>query len=186
MVSLLSLWLPILLSAVFVFVASSIIHMFLRYHQTDVKPVPAEAELMDALRRFDLAPGDYMVPRAGSSKELKDAAFIEKMKRGPVVFMTVMRSGPPAMGKKLAQWFVYCVVVGIFAAYIAGRALPAGAEYLAVFRFAGTTAFIGYTLAFWQDVIWWDRSWVTTLKSTFDGLIYGLLTAGAFGWLWPS
>jgi hypothetical protein len=77
----------------------------------------------------------------------KDPAFIEKMKRGPVVLMTVMESGPPWMGKSLAFWFVYCVVVGIFSAYIAGRALGPGARYLAVFRFAGCTAFVGYALA---------------------------------------
>lgn len=181
-----SLWLPILLSGVVVFVASSIIHMFLTYHQSDVKPVPSEGQVMDALRPFNIPPGDYMLPKPASAKEMKEPAFVEKMNRGPVIFMTVMKSGPPAMGKKLAWWFVYCVVVSIFAGYLAGRALAPGAEYLSVFRFVGTTAFIGYALAFWQDAIWWDRNVGSTVKSTFDGLIYGLLTAGVFGWLWPS
>jgi hypothetical protein len=76
-------------------------------------------------------------------------------------------------------------VISVFAAYIAGRAVPAGGEYLEVFRFAGTTAFIGYTAALWQVSIWYKRRWSTTLKSTFDGLIFALLTAGVFGWLWP-
>ncbi|MGD2215871.1 MAG: hypothetical protein PVJ64_03905 [Gemmatimonadales bacterium] len=186
MVPLLSLWLPILLSAIIVFVASSIIHMFLPYHHNDVKKVPAEEGVMDALRNFDIPPGDYMVPRAMGSQEMKDPTFIEKMNKGPVVVFTVMPKGPPAMGKSLVQWFVYCVVVSIFAAYIAGRALGPGADYLAVFRFAGATAFVGYALAIWQNSIWWKRAWSTTVKSTFDGLVYGLLTAGTFGWLWPS
>ena len=63
--------------------------------------------------------------------------------------------------------------------------LGPGANYLDAFRFAGATAFIGYTLALWQMSIWYRRAWSMTIKSTFDGLIYSLLTAGAFGWLWP-
>jgi hypothetical protein len=77
------------------------------------------------------------------------------------------------------------VVVEIFAAYIAGRALSAGAPYLHVFRFAGATAFVGYSLALWQMSIWYRRAWSSTIKATVDGLIYALLTGGVFGWLWP-
>jgi hypothetical protein len=117
---------------------------------------------------------------------MKDPGFIEKMKRGPVVIMTVLESGPPSMGTNLVLWFLYSIAVGVFAAYIAGRAMGPGAHYLGVFRFAGTVAFIGYSVALWQNSIWYKRKWSTTLKSTFDGLIYALLTAGTFGWLWPS
>jgi hypothetical protein len=99
--------------------------------------------------------------------------------------MNVWPNSPVTMGSTFVQWFVYAVVVGVFAGYIAGRALPAGAEYLHVFRFAGATAFIGYSLALWQMSIWYHRPWITTIKLTVDGLIYGLLTAGVFGWLWP-
>jgi hypothetical protein len=56
---------------------------------------------------------------------------------------------------------------------------------LRVFRFVGVTAFIGYTVALRQMSIWYRRAWSTTLKATVDGLIYALLTAGTFGWLWP-
>ncbi|MFQ5929100.1 MAG: hypothetical protein ACE5MK_05340 [Acidobacteriota bacterium] len=186
MVSVMSLWLPILLSAVIVFVVSSIIHMVLTYHRTDFGKVPAEDEVMDALRKFDIPPGDYIIPCAGSPKEMGTPEFIEKTTKGPVAFLTVTASGRPSMGKSLVQWFVYCIVVGIFSAYIAGRALEPGAHYLAVFRFAGCTAFVGYALALWQNSIWYKRSWSATLKSTFDGLVYGLMTAGTFGWLWPA
>jgi|SRR6516164_9797574 len=78
-----------------------------------------------------------------------------------------------------------CVVIGVFAAYVAGRALPPGTDYLQVFRFVGATAFIGYSVALWQMSIWNRRAWLTTIKATVDGLIYALLTAGTFGWLWP-
>ncbi len=186
MVPIMSLWIPILLAAVLVFVASSIIHMLLPYHRTDFGKVPAEDEVMAALREFSIPPGDYVIPCAGSAKEMKTPEFIEKATKGPVAFVTVMPSGMPKMGASLALWFVYSVVVGIFAAYIAGRALGPGAEYLSVFRFAGCTAFVGYALALWQNSIWYKRAWGSTLKSTFDSLIYALLTAGAFGWLWPD
>jgi len=181
-----SLWLPILLSAVFVFVVSSIIHMVLKYHANDFKRLPNEDEVMAALRPFNLAPGEYCVPRAGSMKEMGSPEFLEKMKRGPVFLMTVMKSGAPSMTGSLVWWFVYSIVVSTFAAYVAGRALGPGAHYLAVFRFAGCTAFVGYALAQWQNTIWYKRPVSTSLKLTFDSLIYALVSAGAFGWLWPK
>jgi hypothetical protein len=185
MVPVLALWLPILLSAVIVFVASSIVHMVLPFHAADLRRVPKEDEVMAAMRTFGIPPGDYGMPLARSMKDMNSPEFIEKMKRGPVVFMTVVPNGPPSMSRSLALWFVYSIVVGIFAAYIAGRALGPGAHYLQVFRFAGATAFVGYSLALAQHSIWYHRSWGTTVRSMIDGLIYGLLTAGVFGWLWP-
>jgi hypothetical protein len=185
MVPVLSLVIPILLSAVIVFVASAIMHMVLSYHRNDLRPLPKEAEVADALRKFAIPPGDYALPCGGSSSAMKDPAFIEKMTKGPVVVMTVMPSGPPAMASSLALWFLYTLVVGVFAAYVAGRALGPGADYLAVFRFAGTTAFCSYSLALLQHSIWYKRNWGTTVKSMLDGLVYALLTAGVFGWLWP-
>jgi hypothetical protein len=185
MVGIIELWLPILLSAVIVFIVSSIIHTVTPWHKSDYPKLPSEDKVMDALRPFAIPPGDYMMPRPSSSKDMRSAEFLEKMKKGPVVIFTVIPSGPYRMGSNLFQWFLYSVLVGIFAAYVTGRALPVGAEYLQVFRFAGTTAFIGYSLALWQMSIWYYRSWSTTLKATIDGLIYGLLTAGMFGWLWP-
>jgi len=185
MVPILALWLPILVAAVIVFLASSLMHMALPYHKGDYRGLPHEADVMEAMRKAGVQPGDYMMPHGGSMAALKDPAFIDKMTKGPVAMMTVMPSGPPKMGGQLAQWFIYCVIVGVFAAYIAGRALPPGSHYLAVFRFAGATAFIGYSLALWQDSIWYKKKWSTTIKNTIDGLIYGLLTGGTFGWLWP-
>lgn len=186
MVPVLSLWIPILLAAVIVFVASSIIHLVLPYHRKDFDKLPQENEVMAALRAFNIPPGDYAIPCPANHQEMKTPEFVEKLNAGPVAMMTVMPSGPPAMGKSLAQWFVYCVIVGIFAAYIGGRALGPGVDYLAVFRFTGATAFAGYALALLQHSIWYRRAWSVTLKSVFDGFIYALLTAGTFGWLWPN
>lgn len=185
MVRILDLWLPILLSSGLVFVVSSVIHMLSPWHKGDYPKLANEEKVMDALRPLAIPPGDYMMPRPSSREEMRSPEFAEKMKKGPVVMLTVWPSGPPSMAKNLILWFLYAVVVGIFAAYVAGRALPAGTDYLQVFRFAGVTAFIAYSAALWQMSIWYNRAWSTTIKSTVDGLIYALLTAGVFGWLWP-
>ena len=181
----LSLWLPILVSAVLVFAASSVIHMALPWHRSDYGRVTPEETLMNAVRPLAIAPGDYMVPRPANMKEMSTAEFAAKMKAGPVLIMTVLPNGMMSMRKNLSSWFVYALVVGYFAAYVATAALPAGTAYPRVFQIVGTTAFVGYSLALWQMSIWYGRSWTTTIKSTIDGLVYGLLTAGTFGWLWP-
>ncbi len=51
---------------------------------------------------------------------------------------------------------------------------------------SGAIAFTGFSLALMQNSIWYKRSWATTFKFMFDGLIYALFTAGIFGGLWPS
>ena len=185
MVSIASLWLPVLLSAVLVFVASSVIHMLLTYHVADAGPVPDQEKAADALRGLAIPPGDYAIPRASSMKEMNTPEFAEQLKRGPVVFLTVLPNGLLNVGRSLAQWFVYCVIVGAVAGYTAGITLAPGADYGLVFRVVGTVAFAGYALAIPQSTIWWYRSWRFTLTTMFDGVIYALLTAGAFGWLWP-
>jgi hypothetical protein len=180
-----SLWMPILLSAVAVFVASSIVHMVLPYHRSDYGKLEAEDDVMDALRKAHVTSGDYLFPRPANPGAMKDPAFLEKMKRGPAGVMTIRSSASPSMGKSLGLWFIYCVVVAVFAAYLAGRALPPGAPFASVMRFAGTTAFACFAVGLWQNTIWLWRSAATTLKSTFDGLIYAVLTGAVFGWLWP-
>ena len=185
MVDVISLWLPILLSAVGVFVTSSIIHMLIPYHKNDFSKVPSEDEVMDSLRKHAIPPGDYFVPWAGSSEGMKSEEYKKKITQGPVVIMTVMENGMPKMTKNLVQWFCYSVIVSIFAGYVASRAVSIDSHYLSVFRFAGVTAFAGYSLALLQNSIWYKRNWCATLRSMFDGLVYALVTAGVFGWLWP-
>ena len=180
-----ALWLPILLSSVIVFLVSSGIHMASPWHKSDYPKVPNEDKVMDALRPLAIPPGDYMIPRPSSTQEMRSPAFVEKIKKGPVMILTVWANGPAPIGTSLILWFLYAAVVGLFAAYVAGRALPVGADYLHVFRFAGVSAFLGYSVALWQMSIWYHRAWSTTIKATVDGLIYALLTAGTFGWLWP-
>lgn len=184
MTALSSLWLPIVVSAVLVFIASSVLHMLTPWHKTDFSKLPDEDRTRDGLRALAIPPGDYMTPCPSSPQEMKSPEFKAKLEQGPRIVMTVMPNGPVSMGKNLVQWFIYCVVVGLFAAYLVGRTTPHGAPYMHVFQLTAVTAFVGYSLALWPASIWYQRAWTTTIKSTVDGAIYALITAGVFGWLW--
>jgi hypothetical protein len=184
MISIASLWLPIVLAAVIVFIASSVIHMAPLWHKSDYRGIPHETEVMNALRPLGIPPGDYFVPHT-EQRNMKSPEFQERMKQGPVALVSILPNGPVSMGKPLALWFVYLLIVSIFSALIAGHLLPPGTIYPRVFKVVLTASFMGYALALLQNSIWLRRSWVVTLKACFDGLIYAGLTAGTFGWLWP-
>ncbi|HEV2387127.1 MAG TPA: hypothetical protein VGS20_07715 [Candidatus Acidoferrales bacterium] len=184
MVPLTALWLPIVLAAVIVFIASSIMHMLLPYHHSDYAQIPQEDKVLASLRAAGVKRGLYIFPFT-THKEMKSPAVVEKYKQGPVGMMTVFPSGPPFMPKFLALWFGYCLVIGYFVAYLTGRTVAPGTPYLAVFRVAGTAAFLAYGLGVLSNGIWKGLPWGMVIKEVIDGLIYGLLTAGTFGWLWP-
>jgi hypothetical protein len=184
MVSLTVLWLPILLSAVIVFFASSVMHMLLPYHHGDYRKLPDEDNLLTSLRSAGLTRGLYIFP-FGTPKEMKSPAMVEKYNQGPVGMMTVSPSGPPNMPRFLGMWFVYCLIISFFVAYLVGHTVAPGARYPAVFRVAGTAAFLAYGLGQLSNGIWKGQTWGMTIKEVVDGLVYGLLTAGTFGWLWP-
>lgn len=186
MVSIMSLWVPIVGSAVLVFVVSSIIHMMLTYHKDDLRKLPNEDAVRAAMRPLAIPPGDYAMPYAGSSAAMKDPGYNAKLAEGPVAVMTVFPNGPFMMGKSLMLWFGYSLVISLFAAYLASRTLDAGESYLMVFRVTGTVAFAGYALGLAQQSIWYRKNWGATLRSMFDGLIYATVTAGVFGWRWPG
>jgi hypothetical protein len=180
-----SLWLPILLSAVFVFLASSVLHMALPWHKKDFRGVPEEAQAAAALRPLAIPPGDYMLPKPDSMQQLRSPEYADRLAKGPVLMMTVMPNGMTPMGGLLAKWFVYLVVVAIFAAAIASTTLGRNADPKLIFHTVALTSFLGFAMALWQMSIWYHRSAVTTLKSTIDGLVYAVITGGTFVWLWP-
>jgi hypothetical protein len=184
MVPLEALWLPIVLSAVIVFVASSLMHMLLKYHQGDYRQLPDEDKLLNVLRGAGLTRGLYIFPY-GTHKEMNSPAMVEKYKMGPVGTMTLFPNGPVSMPKFLALWLGFCLLIGFFVAYLTGHTVPPGASYRAVFRVAGTAAFLAYGLGHLSNGIWKGQTWSATIKEVVDGLVYGLLTAGTFGWLWP-
>ncbi len=177
------LWLPILGSAVFVFVVSSIIHMALPWHKGDYRKIPNEDQVMDALRTMNIPRGDYMVPRCEDMKDMKTPEFKAKMQRGPVFIATFM-SGEMAIGKNLIQWFIYLLVISYFAAYVGAHASAFGHDAIHSRRLIGITAFLGYGAALCQYSIWFQRSWCTTIRSLVDSVVYAAVTAATFGWLW--
>jgi hypothetical protein len=184
MVPLAALWLPILLSAVLVFVASFIMHMLLPYHRSDYGQLPDEDKILAALRTAGLKRGLYVFPYC-THENMKSPALIEKQKQGPVGFMTIVPSGPPAMPKFLIQWFVFCLLIGCFVALLMALTVPPGADHRVVFHIALIAAFLAYGLAHLSNGIWKGQKWSVTIKEVIDGLVYALLTAGSFGWLWP-
>ncbi len=178
------LWLPIVVSAAFVFVVSSVIHMALPIHKSDHKKLDGEDAVRDALRAQGNPAGQYMFPSADSMKECGTPEMQAKFNEGPVGIMTILPNGTPAMGGMLLQWFAFSLVISTFAAYVAWFALgPGGAE---AFRLTGTVAVLGYSTSSVHNSIWKGLSWGITFKFVIDGLIYGLTTGATFAWLWPA
>ena len=180
------LWMPIVLSGVFVFVVSSVLHMVIPIHKGDYKKMPGEDKIVEVMRAQGLGRGAYMFPCPSSMKDMGSPEMMEKYKAGPVGFMTTLDPGPPAMGKSLLLWLIYSMAVGLFVGYLTSHAVQPGADYLHVFRISGTVAFVAYSLNYVVDSIWKGVPWMVTAKFMFDGLIYALVTAGTFAWQWPE
>ena len=177
------LWLPVLVSAVLVVSMSFVLHRLLNYHLRDYDRLANEDEVLDALERLGVPPGNYPMPLPTTRREMTSPAFMTKRERGPV-WLNVMR--PFSMRKVLLEWFAYALAAGLLTAYLTARTHDPGAEPGEVAHFAGMTAFVGHSLALWQRSIWYQTKWSRTVRSTFDGLVYGVLTGLTFGWLWPA
>lgn len=158
----------------------------LPHHKSDYKGFPNEDAVRDAMKPQNLAPGLYDIPHIASREMIKDPETRRKFDEGPAGFFTVAARGVPSMGRPMVVSFLYNITVSIVVAYIAGRTLHAGAEYLTVFRVSGTVAWLAYGAAIIPESIWFARPWSSTVKWQVDALAYGLLTAGVFGWLWPG
>lgn len=185
MVSIGALWLPILVAAILVFVLSAVVWMVLPHHKNDFRGLVNEEEVRRALSAGDVAPGLYTVPHAPTREAYQEPEMQKKFEEGPNAFITVLPRGLPSMGRQFAQWFAFLLVVGAVCAFVVGRALAPGAEYMSVFRLTAVVAWAAYGFAIVQDAIWFGRPWGFVGKHLMDALAYGLVTAGAFGWLWP-
>jgi len=181
-----SLWLPVVVSTVAVFFVSSILHMVLKYHRADYRQLPGEDDVAAAIRKARPDPGYYVMPYCPDPAQMKDPAVQKKYNDGPVAFLTVMRNGPPALGKSLVMWLVYCFLVSFVAAYIARHTLSYGADGMIVMRITGTVAFAGYALGYLQDSIWKAMPWSNSIRSIIDGAIYAVTTGIVFRLLWPG
>ena len=172
MVPVMSLWLPILLSAVVVFVASSIIHMVLSLPPQRFQEAAGREGVLAALRKSAVPAGDYVFPKPDSMKAMKDPAFLKRWSEGPVGYDDRHEEGRCAVDGKASRLLVspLCRDLDLRPPTYAGRALQPGAPYLSAFRFASAVAFVGYGLGLWQNTIWYGRSWTTTFKTNIDAL----------------
>ena len=181
-----SLWIPVIVSAVVVFVASSILHMALKYHQADYKSLPNEGAVREALAKGSPAPGIYFTPYCADMKQMKEPAIKEKFEKGPVAMLTIYPKGAPMMPKLLALWFAFNVFVSFVAAYVARHTLHPGDDGMLVMRITGTVAFATYALSHMSDSIWKGQPWSNTVRAIVDGAVYALLTGLTFRLLWPA
>lgn len=179
--SIMTLWQPILASAVLVFIAGSAIWMAMPWHKTDWSSPPDAEAVRAALK--GVPPGQYNVPHCKDMSDFKNPEMLQKLKDGPIAFITVLPAGVPNMTPQMVMMFGYNLFVGIICAYFVSRTAAPGADYLAIFRISGAVAFVAYGVAYVQESIWFGRPWLTTLKNFLDALIYSLLTGGVFGWL---
>jgi hypothetical protein len=184
-VALTQLWQPIVLSAFLVFVVSSIIHMVLKWHAPDYRSLANEDEVRAALRKGNPSAGEYVVPHCSDMKDMASPAMTQKYTEGPNAVLRILKTGVPNVPSSLAVWFGYSLVISLFVAYVASRTLAPGAEYMVVFRIASTLGFMSYVLGAIPESIWMGQPWKSTFKHGVDGLLYGLVTGGSFGWLWP-
>ena len=184
--SLASLWLPIVLSAVFVFIASALINMLLKFwHAPDYRRFSNEDEIRAAIRNGNPeAPGQYALPWC-TPEAMKDPAMQDKLKQGPVGMVCLRRPGGMNMGASLFQWFLFCLLVSLFCAFIAIVLSPATDRHL-VFHTVALAALMAYGFGCFTDAIWWSVPWKSALKYIADGIIYALITGFTFMWLWPA
>jgi hypothetical protein len=180
-----ALWLPTVVSAVVVFFLSSIIHMVVPWHKNDFSRFPDEAAVLDALRGFNLPPGEYLAPRPADTADMRSPEFTEKVRRGPLVILNIATSGSMSLARPLSLYFIYVLVVSWLAGHIAWGAGSTAAAPRGIFHAVALTAFLAYAAGLWQQTIWFRKPWLTSFKASFDGLIYAVATGLIFTWLWP-
>jgi hypothetical protein len=182
----LSLWLPVVVAAVVVWIVSALIWMLLGYHAADFRKLPDEERLRALYSSGKVAPGQYVTPYWQDAKGRDDKEFMKRFDEGPVALLVVGRNGAPNMGRNMLLSFCFYFVVSFVVAYIARHTLQFGQDGHTVMRVTATIAIAIYALAGVPDSIWFYRPWSVTLKNGFDGVIYGLITGVIFMLLWPA
>lgn len=184
--TILSLWLPILVSAVLVFFASFVTWALLPFHGAEYKAIPDEEFFQDALAQRNVASGEYMVPFAGcKSERMKDPAFLERMKTHPMAHVRVWR-GMPNMGRNMALTFVVMLIVSALVAYLTSQTVMFGADASRVFQISALVALMGYAFGGMPNGIWFGKSGRAFVLDFIDAIAYALITGAVFAWLWPS
>ena len=185
-ISLLQLWMPIVLGTFIAWMTSGLIHMVIKYHNSDYHGLTNEDEVMDAVGKGSPTLGIHTFPYCIEMDEMKDEAVQQRFKNGPVGIVTIFPNGLPNMGKLMVQQISFFLVGCVLIAYCATLALEPGAQYMVVFRFVATVGFLAFGWGVIPYSIWFGHTWSMTAKYLLDALIYGLVVAGSFSWLWPA
>lgn len=180
------LWLPILIATVLVWIASALMWTVMPHHKKDFKSIPDEDKVLEAMRSAGVKPGSYFFPFSEDRGEMASPEMKAKMEEGPMGTMIVMQPGAFAMAKPMILQAIYILLATVLVAYIGAVTMAPGTSYLTVFRVIATAAILAYAGAHAPRSIWFGRPWGNTFKELFDGLVYGLLTAGVFGSMWPQ
>ena len=185
MISLVQLWLPILVAAIAVFVASSLIHMVFNWHAADYRGLSNEDDVRAVIRAGGAGPGEFFMPYCADKKDMGKPEVIAKFREGPVGQLVLRPVGAPTMGKALGLWFALNLVIAILAGYLACRTLAAGSSFAQIVRVVGLFTFVAYAGGAVQQAVWMGKPWASAAKDVGDALIYAVVTGLAFGWLWP-
>lgn len=179
------LWLPILATAIFVFIASSLIHMVFKWHNSDYRQIGNEDEIRAAVRNGKLAPGQYHFPYCKEMKDMQEPAQQQKYREGPIGILTIIPNGMPNMGKMLGSWFVLNLIVAAIGALLAVQSfgLQGSSHYAG--HLVGVLTFVAYGVGSVCNAIWMGKTWSSVAKDLLDALIYGTVSALTFMWLWP-
>ncbi len=184
MTPIMSLLLPIVLSAVAVFVLTMILHMT-PWHRRDYLRLPDEDGVMQALRPFNIPPNDYLTPHPGSGDYMKSPEYDAKRDAGPVMVLTVVPLGPWKIGRMMGLWFLFTIVVAAIVACVVGTIVPPGGHTHTVFHDVAVITFLSYAMGAVPLSIWYARKWSTTLRTAVDALLYALASGGIFAMMWP-
>jgi hypothetical protein len=184
-ISLLQLWLPIILGTFLAWIASGLIHILVKYHDSDYQQLGNEDEVMNAVRNGSPKLGIHAFPYCIDMNEMKNEAVQQRFTKGPVGMLAVLPNGMPNMGKLMLQQISFFLGGSILIAYVATLALEPGADYISVFRIVAVVGFLTFGWAVIPFSIWFGHLWSMTAKYLVDALIYGLMIAGSFAWLWP-
>lgn len=180
------LLLPAGVAAVLAWIASILVHLVLKYHNSDYNQLENELDVASALGATKPAPNIYNLPFCTDMKALEDDGMKRRFEDGPVALITVLPNGLPPMGKLIGLQVAYFLIGALLIGYCVSLALAPGAPYMQVFRVTSAVAFLAYGWAVIPFAIWYGHPWSVTAKYLLDALIYGLVTAGAYAWLWPA
>jgi hypothetical protein len=184
--ALFSLWLPILLSAVVVFVISSLIHMVIKWHASDYHGFTNEDAVRDAIRAGHPAPGQYFVPYCADMKEMGSEVMQKKFREGPVGHVILRPNGMYNMGKSLGLWFLWSLAIAVVAAFLASRVFGLDhAHARGAAKLVGAVTFIAHGFGTVTESIWMGRPWSSSAKHVLDAVLYAIGSGLVFCWLWP-